>query len=187
MTRIHDQRGATLVIALIMLVLLTLFAVSALNTGTTDLKVIGNMQVRTEAMNAAEQAVETVISTPLFISTPGNAVLNPCGANNTLCTDINGDGITDYTTKLNPQPACVAVKPIKNADLNLMVAEDRDCAVQQQQQFGVAGAVSGDSLCAESIWEITAETTSAANGATAAVTQGIGVRISTDAVATSCP
>lgn len=187
MTRILPQRGATLVIALIMLVLLTLFAVSALNTGTTDLKVIGNMQARSEAMNAAEQTIETVISRSLFITSPANAVLNPCGAANTLCTDINNDGVTDYTTKLNPQPACVKVDPIKNADLNMAKKVDRDCAVQQQQQFGVAGAVSGNSLCANSIWEITAETTSAANGATAAVTQGIGVRISTDVVATACP
>ena len=186
MTRIHDQRGATLVIALIMLVLLTLFAISALNTGTTDLKVIGNMQARTEAMNAAEQAIETVISTTQFVSDPAKAVINPCGADNTLCTDINGDGVVDYTTKLNPQPSCVTVKPIKLTELVLTNPADLACSAGQSQQFGVAGAVTGGSLCADSVWEITAETTSAASGATATVTQGVGIRISTDDMATSC-
>ncbi|HZN86576.1 MAG TPA: PilX N-terminal domain-containing pilus assembly protein, partial [Burkholderiales bacterium] len=79
------QRGATLVIALIMLVLLTLFAVSSMNTANTNLRVVGNMQSRNEALYAAQETLETVISTPLFLANPANAVLNPCGAQNTMC------------------------------------------------------------------------------------------------------
>jgi Tfp pilus assembly protein PilX len=184
----HSQRerGATLVVALIMLVLLTLFALSAMNTGTNNLKIVGNMQSRAEAMSAAQEAVETVISTPLFISNPANAVLNPCGAANTLCTDINGDGTTDYTTVLNPQPACVAKQVIQVSSLNLASSDDVGCTAGQAQTFGVSGANTGDSLCANTVWEISAETTSALSGAQAGVTQGIGVRISTDNMATSC-
>lgn len=184
--KMHSQRGATLLIALIMLVLLTLFALSAMNTGTTNLKVVGNMQARSEALGAAQQAIETVISSPLFISNPGNAVLNPCGAANTLCTDVNGDGTPEYVTKLTPQPACVAVKPIKVSELNLTVPEDLGCVASQAQQFGVAGGASGDSLCANAVWEITAETTGVDTSAKVTVTQGLGVRISTDEMATSC-
>ncbi len=186
MTPLQRQRGATLVIALIMLVLLTLFALSAMNTGTTNLKIVGNMQARSEAMSAAQEAVETVISTPLFIANPANAVLNPCGAANTLCTDINADGTTDYTTVLNPQPSCVAKQVIKVSDLNLASSDDVGCTAGQQQTFGVSGANTGDSLCANTVWEITAETTSALTGTQAGVTQGVGVRISTDNMATSC-
>ncbi|HWI14443.1 MAG TPA: PilX N-terminal domain-containing pilus assembly protein [Burkholderiales bacterium] len=181
-----SQRGATLVIALIMLVLLTLFALSAMNTGTGNLKIVGNMQSRTEAISAAQEAIETVISSPLFIANPANAVLNACGAANTICTDINGDGTTDYTTRLNPQPACVTkrVKPI--AELDLSKSDDIGCTAGQQQTFGVTGTTTGNSLCADTVWEITAETTSALNGAQSTVTQGIGVRISADNMATSC-
>lgn len=186
MTNHRRERGATLVIALIMLVLLTLFALSAMNTGTTNLKIVGNMQSRTEAMTTAQEAVETVISTPLFIASPSNAVLNPCGATNTLCTDVNGDGVNDYTTRLVPQPACVSKQVIKVSDLNLASSDDVGCTTGQAQTFGVAGASTGDSLCASTVWEITAETTSAATGAAATVTQGVGVRISTDNMATSC-
>jgi Tfp pilus assembly protein PilX len=192
MRRIRSQRGATLVIALIMLVLLTLFALSALNTGTTNLKVVGNMQARTEALDAAQQTIENVISTPLFTSSPGNAILNPSGAANTLCTDAAGNWVADcttaaYKTLLNPQPACVTVRAIKSTELVLTNPADLACAGGQAQQFGVAGAVTGDSLCANSVWEITAETTVVATGVNAAtVTQGIGIRISTDDMATSC-
>ena len=187
-TKMRCQRGATLLITLIMLVLLTLFAVSALNTGTTNLKVVGNMQSRSEALNATQAAIETVLSSPLFISNPANAVLTPCGgAANTLCTDVTGDGTPEYTTRLTPQPRCVQVKPIKVSELDLTNADDLGCAAGQAQQFGVAGAVVGDSLCAKSVWEITAVTTGAAGGATVTAVQGVGVRISADDMAGSCP
>lgn len=182
----RDQGGATLLIALIMLVLLTLFAVSALNTGTANLKIVGNMQARSEATATAQQTIETVLSSPTFISNPANAVLNACGAANTTCTDINGDGVADYTTRLTPQPRCVFVRPIKVVELNLTNTEDLGCSSGQAQSFGVSGSATGDSLCANTVWEITAVTTGNNSAATATVTQGIGVRVSIDDTATSC-
>jgi hypothetical protein len=169
------QGGATLVIALIMLVVITLLAVSALSTTNMNLKVVGNMQSRGEALHAAQQAIETVISTPQFIANPANAVLNPCGAANTLCTDLNGDGTPEYITRLIPAPSCVSVKAIKTSELNLSSAEDLGCSAGQAQQFGVA---SGDSLCANTIWEITAETSSTFSRTKVTVTQGVAVRVS---------
>jgi len=181
---IRRQRGTTLIVALIMLVLMTLFAVSSFNTANTNLKVVGNMQQKNEALNAAQAAIESVISTPQFIANPSNAVPNPCGSANTLCTDITGTGVTEYTTRINPQPSCVVVRPIKNEELNLSNSEDLGCSAGQQQQFGVAGAVTGNSLCANTVWEITAETTGAAIGAKVTVTQGVAVRIAADDTST---
>ena len=180
------QRGATLLVALIMLVLLTMFAISSLNTSNSNLRVVGNMQAKAEATNVAQEAIETTLSTTQFISNPTNAVLNPCGAANTLCTDINSDGTNDYTTVLSPAPKCVTVKPIKNAQLNLTNVEDLGCSAGQAQQFGVSGAVAGDSLCSNTVWEINAVTTGAGSGATVTLTQGVGVRISTDDAGSSC-
>jgi type II secretory pathway pseudopilin PulG len=189
------QRGATLIIALIMLVLLTLFAVSSFNTAQTNVKVVGNMQQKAEALNAAQQAIETVVSTPLFISNPANAVPTPCGTANTLCTDVTGDGVADFTaTLIGPdyptgphQPTCVTVRVIKNQELNVLNPEDLGCAAGQQSgAAGVAGAMTGDSLCANTVWEIRARAVSSSSGATATVTQGVGVRVSSDAAGTSC-
>jgi len=182
----RTQRGATLLVALIMLVLLTMFAISSLNTSNTNLRVVGNMQARTEASNVAQEAIETTLSSTQFISNPTNAIASPCGAANTLCTDINGDSVNDYTTVLSPAPRCVTVKPIKNAQLNLTNTEDLGCSAGQAQSFGVSGTVAGDSLCSNTVWEINAVTSGAGSGASVTVTQGIGVRISTDDAGSSC-
>jgi PilX N-terminal len=193
---IRSQRGTTLIVALIMLVLLTLFAVSSFNTANTNLKVVGNMQQKNEALNAAQAAIESVISTPQFISNPANAVLTPCGTLNTLCADVTGDGVADFTTTLvgpdyptGPhQPTCVTVRPIKNEELNILTnPEDLGCAAAPpQHNFAVKGAPTGNSLCANTIWEIKARTVSSLSGAAVIITQGVGVRISSDAASTSC-
>lgn len=185
------QRGATLFVTLIMLVVISLFLVSAMNTANTNLRVVGNMQARSEAISVAQEALETVLSTPTFISSPTNAVASPCGSANTLCKDINLDDTTStgsalYTTVLDPVPSCVTVKPIKNSELNLAISEDLGCAAGQAQQFGVSGAVTGDSLCSSTVWEVTAKTTDVSTGATVTISQGVGVRISADDAGAAC-
>jgi Tfp pilus assembly protein PilX len=199
--RIRSQRGTTLIVALIMLVLLTLFAVSSFNTANTNLKVVGNMQQKNEALNAAQAAIETVISTPQFIANPANAVPTPCGSANTLCADVTGDSVPDFTTTLvgpdyptGPhQPTCVTVRPIKNQELVLTTPtgdpnpEDLGCAIGVTPgSSGIEKAMTGDSLCANTVWEIKARTVSSLSGAAVIVTQGVGVRISSNAAGTSC-
>jgi Tfp pilus assembly protein PilX len=197
------QQGATLLIVLIMLIMLTLFAVSAMNTGTMNLKVIGNMQARGEALDASQWMIDRVISTTQFTSTPNNAITNPCdGIPNTLCWDMNGDGNYEYTTKLSPAPACVQARAKKVGELRLKdgtgkfdpAAEDVACLqAQQQGGFGIAGAASsGDSLCADTLWEITAQTLNSGTTATTSsvnmtTTQGVSVRVKALDMAANCP
>lgn len=59
------QRGVTLVVGLIMLVLITLMVTSAFMLSNTNLKAVGNMQFRDEAIAAANAAIETVLGTSL--------------------------------------------------------------------------------------------------------------------------
>jgi Tfp pilus assembly protein PilX len=192
----RTQRGATLVIALIMLVLLTLFAISALNTSTTNLKVVGNMQARTEAYNAAQQGIDTVLSRTLFVDTPADAVVNPCGAANQLCIDKDGKPTailanSYYTTKISGapfdpvKPTCITARPILNTELVLSKPDDLDCAVGYKQGGWAMGAPPGNSLCANAVYQITAETT-AVNFAKATVTQGVGIRVSTAKMEEQC-
>jgi Tfp pilus assembly protein PilX len=182
------ERGATLVVALILLVLLALLGLGAFQTSLTDLKVSGNMQARNEALNAAQETIETAISTRQFVADPANALATPCGAANTLCSDLNGDGMPEYRTRLQPIPACITMKVIKVVELDLAASEDLGCAVGQSQQFGVAGAdvSAGDSLCASSLWQVTAETTAVTGGAKVTVSQGVGLRIATQEMSGAC-
>ena len=197
------QQGATLLLVLIMLIMLTLFAVSAMNQGTMNLKVVGNQQTRSEALDASQWMIDKVISSTQFVDSPGNAVPNPCnGTYNTLCFDLNGDGKPDYTTTLTPAPACVQARALKIGELNLKTpdgkfnpqAEDVACLTMQQQgSQGIQGAAAaGNSLCATTVWEITAQTLS--SGSTVAnssvnmtTTQGVSVRVKALDMAANCP
>ena len=190
------QQGATLMIALIMLIMLTLFAISAMNTSTTNLRVVGNMQARAEAEAASQTAIEAVISAPTFTTAPGNAIANPCnGVPNTVCTDLNGDGVSELTTTITPPPQCIQARPMKISELTLTVTSEDLACVQAQSQgtFGVSGSSgTGDSLCGQSVWDVTALTL--ATGATAInspvnvrVSQGVAVRIKALDLATNCP
>ncbi len=60
------QRGATLIITLVMLVLLTMFAVSAITLSASTSKVVGNMQAKKTVDAIAQRVVDQVISEGLF-------------------------------------------------------------------------------------------------------------------------
>ena len=67
----HRQRGVTLIISLIMLVVLTLLAVSGIRSSNVNTRIAGNMQVQEEAMESAQQAIEEAISNTNFtLATP---------------------------------------------------------------------------------------------------------------------
>jgi hypothetical protein len=194
--RATRQRGATLLVTLIMLIMMTLFALSAMNTSIVSLRMVGNMQSRAEALDATQGAIETAISTTRFVDFPADAIPFPCGAPNTLCTDLNGDGTPDLTTTLTPAPACIQAKVTKVSELSITgpTSEDVACVqAQAQGTFAVVGAsTAGDSLCGQTVWNISAQTLTA--GATAATsdvsfaaTQGIGVRVKALDIATNCP
>src|SRR3954468_16325720 len=55
------QRGAALIVGLMMLVVVTLLAVTAVSTSSTELVMAGNEQFRDRAFQAAEAGVENAI------------------------------------------------------------------------------------------------------------------------------
>ena len=190
------EAGATLLVTLIMLIMLTLFAISAMNSSLMNLRMTGNLQARTEALDATQRTIETVISTTRFIDFPADAIVGPCGAPNTVCTDLNGDGTPELVTVLTPNPECVQAKITKVMELSIQgpTSEDVACLqAQQQGTFGVAGAApSGDSLCGQTVWNITARTTTYGVPITKSdfnytATQGIGVRVKAIDIAAACP
>ena len=63
MKTLHRQSGATLVTALIFLVIMTLFAVSSINMSTVNFKIVSNMQAQKQIDAAVQDAIEQTIST----------------------------------------------------------------------------------------------------------------------------
>ncbi len=62
MISIKRQRGAVLVVSLIMLVIMTLLAVSSINTSTINLRIIDNMQAQQQTEAAVNDVLEQVMS-----------------------------------------------------------------------------------------------------------------------------
>lgn len=182
------ERGITLITALIMLVLLTLVALTSFNLGKSNLQIVSNMQQRDEAGAAAREVIEEAISNTRFFVTPDHILANPCdGEPNRRCVDTNGDGKTDVKVAIAPKPKCVVAPLIRNTALDMADREDATCSMGSAQNFGVAGAVDGNSACADSIWEITAVATDVETDAEVAVTQGVAVRVARDDVINNCP
>ena len=62
----HPQRGATLVVSLILLVVLTLLVMSTLTASNTNLRVVGNMQAQRQLEATAQKAIEDRITSFTF-------------------------------------------------------------------------------------------------------------------------
>jgi Tfp pilus assembly protein PilX len=99
------EKGAALIVGLIMLVLITLMLITALNLGTTNFRAVSNMQFRSEAVAAANVAIEQVISTP-FTAAPAAESIN---------VDIDNDTDTDYVVAV-AVPECIYAAQASGAD-----------------------------------------------------------------------
>ncbi len=62
MISIKRQRGAVLVVSLIMLVVMTMLAVSSINTSTVNLRIVDNMQSQQVTEAAVNDVLEQVMS-----------------------------------------------------------------------------------------------------------------------------
>jgi Tfp pilus assembly protein PilX len=89
----HNQRGVTLVVGLIMLVIITLAVTAAFMMSNTNVKAVGNMQFRDQAIAAANVAIEDRIA----------STFNTAPANTNDNVDLNNDGVTDFAVTLTPR------------------------------------------------------------------------------------
>lgn len=170
------QRGVALVVALIMLLAVTLVAVSASNLVQSNLKIVQNMESRDMVRSAAHSALEEAISSGRFMDSPNAMFSEMCGPNQ-RCYDFNGDGTNDVTVAV-AAPTCVVVQPIKNSELDVFnSAADASCFLPPAVY----------SMCANSVWEFQATATDAVTGAEIVVRQGVGVLTTLNQVDTVCP
>ncbi len=176
MSLLHNQRGSTLLIALVMLVLLTMLALSAMNATTTSIQTVGNAQFHEEANAAAQQAIETVISS--------NFTANPTASS--VAVTVGGGS---YTAQVET-PTCTSSIGLVNSELNPAIAADAVClgsgAASITGIIGASGVVSpsAQSWCYKQQWDIRATVTDSNTGANTAVHQGVFTRVP---AGTACP
>jgi Tfp pilus assembly protein PilX len=172
-TSIRRQGGMTLLVAMIILVMITLLAVSAYRVSNTNLRVVGSMQGRQEGQSAAQAVIDQVLSSIQFTRAPAGVAAQHWGI------DINGDAKEDFDVKLTPQPRCIRVAPVVLG--GKIAAADLPCVGS-----AVLGKAHLSAYCSDTIWEITATTQDKLTGANTTVRQGVGVRVAVDDAGSSC-
>lgn len=180
------ERGITLIVALVMLLALSMLAVWAYNSSTANMRIVGNTQARGETFAAAQAAVEKTISSPLFVQHAAAVASAP------VPVDIDGDGANDFSAHLTPAPACYRVRAVKVNELDPALPQDLNClgssaATTSGIEVDGAAPPTGDSLCADSEWNVRAEVADARSNAYVAVNQGVGIRSLTTDAANACP
>lgn len=160
----RSQRGAALIVCLILLMLITAMVASNFTLSSTNLKSVTNTQIRNEAIAAANTAIEQVLSSPFYV--------NP--APESVDVDINNDGITDYTVNFTA-PYCLSTGTISPASLPV-----------SSLSLGSSFA-STISTYYETIFDLDATVIDNASGASVRVHQGVRKLLTQAQYTTACP
>jgi Tfp pilus assembly protein PilX len=130
---LRAQRGATLLISLIMLVVLTLFAVAGFNLSSVNLKIAGNFQNQKYMEAVAQQGIEVALSNSPWFG--WGAVTHSCaGGTTALC--IGGFNVTVSA------PGCIYTGPAAGYSLKVgvIVPDDNDWQVNASVTDALTGA-----------------------------------------------
>ena len=189
----NRQNGSVLLIAMVFLILFGLIAASTYKGAAASVQAIGNMQWRTESINAANDAIDKLLSDPATFTNA--ASMGPALAAAPLTFDVNGDGVSDVKTKFlnDTGPECKRSVVIPSADLDVDKPEDVVCmATGSLGNTGLgittgastAGVAAVSSLCSNVEWSLTVQAVDQVTNTTVNVVQGVGVRVPNTAVTT---
>jgi hypothetical protein len=198
-TRLTAQRGSTLLVAMIFLLIFGIMAAATFRGSMTSVQAIGNMQWRNEAIGAANDAIDRLLSTADFAT---NTAVVTQGVNAApFQLDANGDGVNDISVTFpvvtldgvaRAGPRCLRAAPIPSVKLDPAVPADVGCfgsSSSGTSGLGIAttgggtGMVAGTpSLCSNTEWSITVRAVDTVTNTSVDVVQGVGVRVPTTAV-----
>jgi hypothetical protein len=197
--RRHAQRGSVLLVAMILLLIFAIMAAASFRGSLTSVQAIGNMQWRTEAIAAANDAIDRLLSTADFAT--NTAIVTQQVNATPFQVDINGDGVNDIATSFpvvtvdgvaKAGPRCLRAEPIPSKDLDPNLASDIGCfgtstssspgTGQETGTGGVGTVTQAPSLCSNTEWSITVRAVDAVTNTSVNVVQGVGVRVPTTAI-----
>ncbi len=159
------QQGATLITGLVMLVVLTLLAVSAMKSSTVNLRIAGNTQADQEAVAAAQRTTETVISSN-FTATPA----------------ATSAVVGSYTVNV-PIPVCHGSTAILNSSLDPTNPDDQPCfsssAASNTGLVFVSGTQTTNTMswCFAQKWDVEADVNDPTTGANVTTHQGVSLKV----------
>jgi Tfp pilus assembly protein PilV len=197
----RQQRGSTLLVVMIFLLIFGVMAASSFRGSLTSAQTIGNMQWRSEAIDAANDAIDRLLSSADFATNTATVTQQVNAAAFQL--DANGDGVNDVAVNFPPVtqdgvtragPRCKRAEPIPNKELDPTLAADIGCFGSTSSGSsgvgvgttggGTATVAQSPSLCSNTEWSITVRATDAVTRTTVDVVQGVGVRVPTTVIPT---
>jgi hypothetical protein len=198
MMRTHArERGASLVVSLIFLLIFVIMALSIYRGTLTSAQAIGNMQWRTEAISAANETIDRLLSTPRVATDVANLTAQ---VNATpFVYDVNDDGRDDVRVSFpvvtqdgiaRAGPRCVRAAPIPPSQLDPTVAADVGCfgsstagGIAVESGSGTSALPTPpQSLCSNTDWTMTVRATDPTTSTSVDVVQGYSARVPTASI-----
>ena len=195
------QSGAVLMIGMVMLLMVILVAVSVIRLSTRHTQIVSNEQVRTEAVSAANYALDTVLNQPYSTWDPAYATSAGATTSVNLGTTKTDDSATDPMNVKVKNLTCKRARVMKNSEfyrqtpagVYYVAATDAGC-------FGggsstgltivdptALGSPTDNSLCATVLYEMQAQANDPKLlNAAPVVTQGVEVRTDITTLSGSC-
>ena len=197
----RGQRGSVLLVATILLLVFAVMAAATFRGSLTSAQAIGNMQWRGEAITAANDAIDRLLSSADFATSTGTVTTAVNAA--PFQVDINGDGVNDIAVSLpvvtvdgiaRAGPRCLSAAPIPSNTLDPALPQDVGCfgssnssnsgLGQATATGGTATVLSTPSLCSNTEWSITVRAVDGVTNTSVDIVQGVGVRVPTTDVPT---
>lgn len=170
-----------LLVTMVFLLLFAIVATAVFRGSQTSVQAVGNMQWRTEAINASNEVVANILSDyDGFIQPALTRGMNAPGAPNAaFSSDVNGDGKPDINVNVT-NVQCSLVAPVRVEDLDDTNDEDLQC-------FGAGDMIKSEQLpsCYEVQFSVELTAEDPVSEANVQIEQGVGVRVSS--VADVCP
>ena len=138
------QQGAVLVIGLLLLVVITILAVSGMNTATTELAMARNDQTYENAFQAAETGLENALAQDVF-NTGGPTVITPLPTTYEVVTATiqfeDSTLVPDQAFSLGSGSGIAAYhfNATSRANYIISVGNDRNASAVHTQAFYIVG------------------------------------------------
>ena len=140
------QHGAALVVGLMLLVVITILAISGMNTATTELAMARNDQAYEDAFQAAETGIATALSQGQFVTTGSTALAQTISEHQEISTTIQFEDSTlvpDKAFSLGVGSGISAYHFIATSQADFLRdpgnPTDRDSSATHTQAFYVVG------------------------------------------------
>ena len=130
----HAQTGATLIVGLVLLLVLTVVGISGMNTATMEITMAGNTQFQEDAFQLAEDGIEMAIGTRAY-STDGPRIVD--WLNNGVAPDRRA--VTTYQMNTPAPGSSVGELEAFHFETTSVARGPRNATAQHTQRFFVIG------------------------------------------------